>query len=143
MKIENGEIIPGVGIGEFKIGMSKEELLEILGDDYTESYLSGVDWKLDIENAAFWIHKHYGVRQIGVWGDFKGSYKGSVKIGTTLSEIQEMFGAYEEAGGIIDAIYEIVGVDGMCFELDDLDDWDDWDELIAPINVIFVYRIEE
>lgn len=83
MEIENGEIIPGVRIGEFKIGMSKEELLKIIGD-YTERYLSGVDWRLDIENAAFWIHEHYGVRQIGVWGNFKGSYKGSVKIGTTL-----------------------------------------------------------
>ena len=35
--------------------------------------------------------------------------------------------------------YELKDIKGICFELEDIDDWD---ELKAPIDHIYVFRIE-
>lgn len=52
MKILEGDILPGIGIGAFKLGITREELLSRLGGDYmqSENYEGGM---IDIENASF------------------------------------------------------------------------------------------
>lgn len=91
MKIKNGPIIPGVCMGNIELGITKEELLKIIGKDYQIRHLEIVEI-LEIENVRFWISNDKKVDQIGIGGNFKGSIE-------------------------------------------------DWDELKAPIEYIYVFRV--
>ena len=141
MKIKDGEIIPGVSIGEIRLDMTREELLSVIGSDYmeTEDDVSIIE----VENAEFWVSKKYNrLNQIGVMKDFKGRYKNlTIEIGSTLKELTEHLGNYvEDEYGYT---YEIENIPGMCFELGDDEESEDWGEteiLSAPIEYIFVYR---
>ncbi len=143
MQIVEGELIPGVAIGEYYIGMKVEDLVKKIGDDYTEEYLGRGEWKIYIENAMIWINEYGFVDEIGVTRGFQSAYQGRIRIGTTLNEIEEMYGGYEEGYDT----YNLIGVDGMCFQLEDEDDDDipddEWDERKVPIEWIFIYRIPE
>lgn len=134
MKIENGEIIPGERIGRFNIGMSKEKLLSQIQHDYTEWNRGDGFCIVSIENAKFWVGVDQKVYQIGVRGEFKGKLDGKIGIGSTLREVKEKYGSYEQEKDT----YGISDVGGVCFELEDVDEWE---ELTAPINWIFVYKI--
>lgn len=52
-----------------------------------------------------------------------------------MGDVKRIFGQFESDD--IMCVYTIVGVDGICFELEDIDEWD---ELTTPIEWIFVYR---
>ena len=52
MKIQNGSIIPGVGISNIKLGITKEKLLEFIGENYQEQPLE-IGSLIVIENAKF------------------------------------------------------------------------------------------
>jgi len=133
MKLENGSIIPGIGIGNIKLGIGKRELLEIIGSDFKNSSW-GLGEKIVCEGVVFWITKDGKVDQIGVGKGFKGKYKGLIGIGSTLMEVKEFVGSYRQ---VYDT-YEIIQDKGICFELEDVEDWD---ELTAPIEYIYVFRV--
>lgn len=134
MKVQNGPIIPGVCIGNIKLGITQEELLEIIDRDYKEQPLE-MGAILAIENAKFWIASDGKVDQIGVEKDFKGRYKGFIGLGSTLSDLKHYIGNYIQ---VYDT-YELENEKGICFELEDVDNWD---ELTAPINHIYVFRVK-
>ena len=133
MKIQDGPIIPGVGIGNIKLNITKDQLIVLIGNDYKESLL-GRGTRIEIENAKFWISEDGKIYQIGVEGDFKGKYKGIIGIGSALSEVKKFIGNYVQ---VYDT-YEMENEEGICFELEDIDDWD---PLVAPIDHIYVFRI--
>ena len=133
MKIENGPIIPGVRIGNVDLNITKNQLLEIIKNDYEEHFREN-DLVIEIENAKFWIASDGKVDQIGVGGDFKGKYKNIIGIGSTLSDVKKFIGDYIN---IYDT-YEMEAEKGICFELEDIDDWD---EQKAPIEYIYVFRV--
>lgn len=135
MKIKAGEVIPGVSIGEYKIGMRKEELLQIIGADIKERYINSDESIITLENAVVWIDRNKTVRKIGVSKGFQGLYNASIGIGSTLQEVNEIFGKYEYD----QYTYIISGIDGMCFELEDVEGWE---EETAPIEWIYIYRVE-
>lgn len=145
MKIKDGEIIPGVSIGEIRLDMTREELLSVIGSDYTE-IVNEVVSIIEVENGKFWVSKKYNrLNQIGVMNDFKGRYKNlTIEIGSTLKKLTECFGNYVEDEHY--AIYEIENIPGLCFELrddeedDESEDWGETEILSAPIEYIFVYR---
>ena len=93
MKIQDEPIIPGVGIGNIKLNMTKDQLIAILGKDYKERFRE-CDSVIEIENAKFWVSEDGKIDQIGVEGDFKGKYKGIIGIGSTLSEVKKFIGNY-------------------------------------------------
>lgn len=134
MKVQNGPIIPGVCIGNIKLGITQEELLEIIDRDYKEQPLE-MGAILAIENAKFWIASDGKVDQIGVEKDFKGRYKGFIGLGSTLSDLKHYIGNYIQ---VYDT-YELENEKGICFELEDVDNWD---ELTAPIDHIYVFRVK-
>lgn len=134
MKMQNGPIIPGSSIGNIKLGITKDELLKILGKDYQEQPLE-MGEILEVENAKFWIASDGKVDQIGVGDDFKGKYKGVIGLGSTLKDVKKLVGSYVN---VYDT-YEMEVDKGICFELEDIDDWD---ELTAPIEYIYVFRIK-
>ena len=133
MKIQDGPIIPGVGIGNIKLNMTRTQLIAILGNDFKERFRE-CDSVIEIENAKFYISKDEKIDQIGVGNDFNGKYKGLIGIGSTLSDVRKSIGNYIQ---VYDT-YEIENEKGICFELEDIDDWD---PLVAPIEYIFVFRI--
>ena len=133
MKIQDEPIIPGVGIGNIKLNMTKDQLIAILGKDYKERFRE-CDSVIEIENSKFWVSEDGKIDQIGVEGDFKGKYKGIIGIGSTLSEVKKFIGNYVQ---VYDT-YEMENEEGICFELEDIDDWD---PLVAPIDHIYVFRI--
>lgn len=132
MKIREGAIIPNVGIGNFLLNMTKDELLNIIGDDY-EEIMRKKDSVISIENAKFWITEDGKVDQIGIGKEFQGAYKNIIGIGSTLAEVKDRIGNYMEVGDT----YEMESERGICFELEDIEDWE---ELTAPIEFIYVFR---
>lgn len=93
MKIENGPILPGVRIGNVSLNITKNQLLEIIKNEYKERFREN-DSVIEIENAKFWIASDGKVDQIGVGGDFKGKYKNIIGIGSTLSDVKKFIGDY-------------------------------------------------
>lgn len=135
MKINDGMIIPGVGIGNIKLNITREQLLDIIESDFKEQFL-GTGSRIDVENAKFWIDVDNRLSQIGVQKDFSGKYKGCIGIGSTLQDVKDYIGDYIQ---VYDT-YEVKNVKGMCFELEDVDEWE---ELTAPIEYIYVFRTDE
>lgn len=136
MRIEDGKIFAGLSISNIKLDITREELLDIIGEDYEESEINETDTTITIENASFWIDYNGKVSQIGVWGDFQGRYRDIIGIGSTLEDVKEHIGNYDEE-------YDTYGIEnekGICFELGDMDDDCYWDELKAPIESIYVYK---
>ncbi|MDR1699850.1 MAG: hypothetical protein LBR68_01495 [Lachnoclostridium sp.] len=135
MKIENGEILPGLSISNIRLGITKEELIELIGKDYEQND-SKYTTIITVENAGFWISaEKKRINQIGVWGDFQGKYKDIIGIGSTLEDVKKHIGEYDNEWDT----YGVVNDKGICFELGDTEDDDKWDELTAPIEIIFVY----
>lgn len=134
MRIENGEIIPGIGIGDYKIGMKKIYVKKIIGKDFSERRQQMGGSVITIENAMIWFNSKGLIWQIGVTKGFKGTYCKNIAIGMTLEEITKIYGKYE----CVQDTYNIAGIEGMCFELEDIDEWD---ELKAPIEWIYVYEV--
>ncbi|SFR69503.1 hypothetical protein [Anaeromicropila populeti] len=136
MKLKNGEIIPGIGISNISLGITKEELIHLIGIEYEEEIFEFISIII-VENAKFWFTNDGKLYQIGVSKDFQGKYKNVIGIGSTLKEVKEKFGDYNEEHNT----YEIENDKGMCFELEDVDYDEEWDELTAPIEYIYVYRV--
>ena len=134
MKIQNDPIIPGIGISNIELGITKQELLEIIGHSYQEQSLE-IGSIIEIENAKFWIASDDKVDQIGVEKDFKGKYENIIGLGSTLNDLKQYIGDYIQ---VYDT-YELRNIKGICFELEDIDDWD---ELKAPIDHIYVFRVK-
>ena len=134
MKIQDGPIIPSVSISNIRLGIDKEKLLKIIGENYQEQFLE-IGSIIEIENARFWIADDGKVDQIGVQKDFRGKYKKVIGLGSILHDLKQYIGGYVQ---VYDT-YELKDIKGMCFELEDIDDWD---ELKAPIDHIYVFRVK-
>ena len=133
MKIDDGSIVPGVGIGNIKLDITREQLLNIIGSDFKERFREN-DSVIEVENARFWIAEDNCLDQIGVQKGFTGKFKKYIGIGSTLQDIKNYIGEYIQ---VYDT-YELEQEKGICFELEDIDDWN---ELTAPIEFIYVFRI--
>lgn len=134
MNITKGDVIPNLRIGNFLLNISKNELLNIIGNNYKER-VREKDTIISIENAKFWIAADGKLDQIGVGKGFCGKYKKVIGIGSTLAEVKEKVGNYVEVGDT----YEMENEKGICFELEDVENWD---ELTAPIEFIYVFRVD-
>ena len=137
MKIVEGEICPGYGIGKYLLGDNLVNILDKIIGEYKESEEEDGSSVIMIDNAGFWFDKNKRLTQIGVTYGFLGKYC-NVGIGDTLVDVKENIGSfYEEYDD-----YLIKGVKGLAIALDDNDDYDsEWDEMNAPIEWIFVYKV--
>lgn len=137
--MKDGEIIPGKRIGNIELNISKEELLEIIGQQCSERKI-GIGSVIESGNTKYWIGENGRLRQIGVGKGFAGKFQGKIGIGSTLQDIQNSVGEYVDNNDDLSCTYGIKGVEGLCFDLKDVDDYEEeWDELTAPIEHIYVY----
>lgn len=135
MKLVNGEVIPGKRIGNYWIGLNKEDIIDDLESACEVREREDGFSIYTFENFSLWFETNGELVQIGVREGFSGNYK-TISIGSTMKDVEKIFGGYEEDGDQ----YLITGLEGICFELGDLDDRDDWNELEAPIEWILVYK---
>lgn len=134
MKLQGGEIVPGVSISNVYLNMELKDLEKIIGKDYTAHGIGrGFERILRIENAKFWIGEDGKVYQITVSGDYTGTFRG-VGIGSKLPDV-EKFTTWKEDE---DEVYILPEFPGICLELGDTDDPYGWDEREAPIEYITV-----
>ena len=134
MEIVNGVIEPGVRIGELYIGSERAEVISKLGEPCNYREYDNGNKIYNYKNFALWFDPNDKLDQIGVTKGFCGDYK-SITVGSTMGDVKRIFGQFDSED--IMCTYTIVGVDGICFELEDNDDWD---ELTSPIEWIYVYK---
>ena len=130
----NGEIVPGVRIGNCCIGKQKSIILRLFPELY-HTWERGDGFSIyTYENMKLWFDTDETLQQIGVSSGFAETYQ-TIGIGSTMQDVTECFGGYRNEGDE----YYIPGVDGLCFELADTENWN---ELTAPVEWIYVYRID-
>ena len=137
--MQSGDILPGIGIGNIKLGMNLNDVEKIIPNSsiqhLPEFYiLHGGDIKV-------WINISTNcVTQIMVFGTFKGKLMNEFGIGSHLSAIEQKLNqvAQEEH-----YVYIIKNLKGICFELEEIEeDWDniDWFKSNSKINFISVFK---
>ena len=130
----NGEIVPGVRIGNCCIGEQKSIIMGLFSDKY-KVWDRGDGFSVyTYGNLKLWFNTDGTLCQIGVSSGFTGKYL-TIGIGSTMQDVVDCFGGYRNDGDE----YYIPNVDGLCFELEDVEDWN---ELTAPIEWIYVYEID-
>ncbi len=111
------EVVPGVGIGPYKLGMKESELLSVLCPQFTKKSNDSWFGKGDkiyyfIENMTFTI-ENGKLKQIVSWGSFNGSFRGihldyEKEVLEQLGEVIKYKGEYR----IIDIPYITFGIPG-------------------------------
>lgn len=145
--LKDGPILPGVGIGRLRLGMSRAEVERIIGKQPYEA-LPGCDL-FRCEDVTIWLDtEHDRVKQITVKDGFLGKYDGWLGIGSTLGDAARRGMSWHE----LDEVFfpcELDGVEGMCLEHagDADDDWDEESDFerynqSLPIAFISVYDRE-
>ena len=135
MEIIHGKVEPGVGIGDFKINMSKEELLEKIGPIY--KIYEGK--KLETGNATFWLDDNDNVCRIAVAKVYGGKFLGHLGMGSTLMDVKKYAGEFYKNG----VTYELKEYPGICFGIGEEGYDYNYDEMKAPINEIIVFQKEK
>ncbi len=150
MKIQVGDVLPGIGIGDFRLGITKEELLGVIGNDYVKRQGSSAEI-IEIENATFWVSGDERVQKIEVRDDFIGKYKNLIGLGSTLEDVRKYVENYVE----VDYTYELESTGEIYFVLvkdgeeisrrfyDENGDNEELDELKIPIGAIGVFLEDE
>lgn len=133
-KFTEGNVEPGVGIGELKINMSKRELLKKIGSFYKIQ----PENIIEVGNAKFWLDESDKIYKIAVLSGFEGKFMNYIGIGSTLEDVQKYAGNYFEDYGA----YGLEEFKGISFELGEYGDADCYDEMKAPINAIVVFKEE-
>ncbi|WP_123040553.1 hypothetical protein [Cohnella candidum] len=133
-------IKPGIGVDQFTLGISIEELLRLIDEEYEKSELADYII-LKFKYYKFWIHQiSETVTQILVSGQYPGKLHGKIGIGNTMQDVDELIGKYVQD----DYVYIIPDLPGVCFELKDVEDSEEeWNNTTAPIEKITVYTAEE
>ncbi|MDQ0062437.1 hypothetical protein [Paenibacillus harenae] len=84
-----GEIIAGHCIGKFVLGLTKNELLELIDFPYNMKETPD-SINVESENIDFFIDKHTGkLFTISVFGDFRGKFQNQIRIGSTLTDVKK------------------------------------------------------
>lgn len=137
--LKNGVILPGIGVGNIKIGTRLGSLKKILNNYSVAERNPNVD-VYETENIKVWVDKSKEeVTQVLVQNEFKGKFLNRFGIGSYLSEIEDFL---EEKAKYEYYVYVFESIKGICFELTDIDDdWDnfEWFKKHAPIEYISVY----
>lgn len=139
--MKTNAIIPGKSIGIFQLGWKKHELLSHFNNNYEIKDLN-TEQKVFYNGFRFWINKQSEtVKQISVLDSFDGKLFGKIGLGSTLKDIENNLGKWQDN---YDDVYTLPEHKGVCFELKDVDTPDEeWNEEQMPINVISVFYPEE
>lgn len=129
------DIIPGKGVGEFRLGMSLAEIEQLIPNHSTEPLENHfVIWT---EQLGLWIAKsNFEVTQILTRNHHPSKVLGKVGLGDTLADIEKYFGPVKDD---LD-IYVLTQYPGVGFELEDSDINEEWNEQTASIQAISIFN---
>jgi len=132
------EIIPGQAIDNFQLSWTYPELLAQLKDkEYQIEDLQNNNLIIHYLYYKFWIDTQSdAITQIGVYDGYDGKLNGLIGIGSTLTDVKQCFGAWQEDL----YVYIIPTIPGVCFELADNDIDDEWIQETAPIGAIYIFK---
>lgn len=141
--LEDGDILPGVGIGRLRLGDDESSIRDILPELSAEkrracTVYTGENVMIRIEDDS------KKISHIRVFDKFEGKLMARFGIGTFFSEMEAFLGEKVILTYEIMFEYNFPSIPGACFELQDLDLPDellnekDYEEL-APIGAISVY----
>ncbi len=136
--LKSGEIIPGEGIGSFRLGTAWAELRGVLVGAYSIQQRRGC---FAVRTATLWFivdEVTQAVTQITALGRFQGRVAGQIGIGSTLTDVARQLGAWSESedDGVV-----VETCPGICFELGFVPGRDlEWQLQHAPIEFISVFR---
>ena len=143
-ELKTGEIIPGIGIGPFKLGANESTIFQISPDFSVREPCEGCRIYAG-KDIMIWVDTENGkIDQILVKDPFQGKLLGRFGIGTFFREIEEYLNEKVKVESEITCVYEFPSLPGVSFELEDVDVPDDvlianpYEEL-APIECISVY----
>jgi len=109
------EVIPGIGIGPYKLDMSESDLLNILCPQFTKRkndswFGKGDETYYFIENMTFTI-KQNKLKEIVAWGSFKGHFRG-IDLDYSKEDLEQLGEVirYKNEYKIIDLQYISFGV---------------------------------
>lgn len=151
MKLVEGEIINGISVGKFYIGMHEEELENMIKDYTVETFYGIRLYK--IENVSFKVDTYSKTLfAIIVREGFKGKFKGDIGIGSKLSDIAKYGEICEDDEAEVFEIKDYEGISfGLDYEYDNGLDFSRYNkknfmeyEMMLPIKCIVVFtEIEE
>ncbi|MEK4237516.1 hypothetical protein [Paenibacillus sp. FSL H7-0714] len=130
-----GDIIPGLSVGDFKIGCSMEEVLNKVSFEYHVEFGVHEGRAHIIEGDCikfFFDFETKNLVQITVFSDYKGKFQNLIGIGTVLSELKDVV-IYEVDEEDMDCSIEFPGYNGIRINTEK---WDD----DTPIKFISVYE---
>ena len=136
--LKSGDIVPGEGIGAFRLGTTWAELRSTLIGAYSIQQRRGC---FAVRTATLWFlvdEATQAVTEITALGRFQGRVAGRIGIGSTLDDVARQLGVWSESGN--DRIV-VEACPGICFELGFVPGRAlDWQLHHAPIEFISVYR---
>ena len=158
-KLDFEDILPAEGVGKIKLGMSYDEVIDILKNYYRVSHekrnyknhfalyigkddIEIVFSKIKIVDAKSipLLDEDIVVSRISVGNDFKGKLFGKIGIGNTLKDVSRDIGEWFDDD--YDDGYELKDYPGVAFFLKDIgkdSDEDVWDDWTYPIESISIY----
>lgn len=136
-RLSQGRIVPGERISSFRLGISWDELRQLLSGKYTIEQRHN---RFVVKTPSMWFFINDMTRtviQITVCGRFQGTMDGKVGIGSTLADLANSLGQWIHNG---QAGYIVLTCPGIVFELDHpvFDDYVDPDPT-AHIAYISIY----
>lgn len=139
-EINTKTITPGVGIGNYRIGMTQDEVEAQLDSEHLHFDQSELRW--DIADGFFAFSEKKGtLQEIGVTGAKAGRFH-SVGVGTTVRQAQNALGAYTVRYDGLDVLLYPKAYPGLAFELAENDSDDDAGSFYSEqtqISWFFVY----
>lgn len=133
-------ITPGVGIGNYRIGMTQDEVEAQLDSEHLHFDQSELRWDIADGFLAFSAAKGT-LQEIGLTGAKAGRFH-SVGVGTTVRQAQDALGAYTVRYDGLDVLLYPKAYPGLAFELAENDSDDDSGILYneqTKITWVFVY----
>lgn len=145
-------IVPGVRVGIWKVGMAKHDVVQSLSD-FVEEHVDG-GFRLVARNYMFWFDEYHRLTQIMLMNEASDRFDG-IGIGTTVGELRRIYPRL-----LVDVISEVVvikDVPGISFNSEDdpwgsmecdwetVDylEWKDLDILDSRIKYICVFEIKD
>jgi len=94
-KLSEDHVTEGVGYGQIMLGMSKAEIIKLLGEpEHQEKTKEGADWLVYHRGHGvdFWIADWEGVGEIRFNEGFEKPLRSGVRIGSTMDEVFRAYG---------------------------------------------------
>ncbi len=138
-------IIPGQSAAGIRVGTAIDEVVQRLELDFTVEQIINPYVTLDPPAYRYrsamvdlWVREGM-IDQVMLHDGYRGKLMGKIGLGSTIADIEEMVGLWEEdeEDNLI-----IRGVPGLCFEVEgDFPDFADPVFRAAQVKAIFVYRM--